>query len=86
MTLTWAMNNQFVRDFIEYEGKHKLLIVKYNLAVPSSSWYFLCLPVQKLDGTRYYCTDYWKVKAVTKPDFYTLSHIEDWVGATKLYV
>ncbi len=54
--------------------------MKHGLAVPSySPWCSPCLLVPKPDGSSRFCTDYRKVKQVTKADSYPLPRIEDCV-------
>lgn len=53
-------------------------LLENGLAKPScSAWSSPCLLVPKPDGTFRFCTDYWKVNAVTVPDCYPLPRMED---------
>lgn len=46
----------------------------------SSPWSSPCLLETKSDGTPRFVTDYRKLNAVTIPDSYPLSHVEDCIG------
>ena len=51
---------------------------QHGLAVPSfSAWSSPCLLVPKPDGTPRFCTDFRKINAVTKPDYFPLPRVED---------
>ncbi|XP_061744139.1 uncharacterized protein LOC133543542 [Nerophis ophidion] len=55
-------------------------LLDHGLAKPSySSWASPCLLVKKSDNTYRFCTDYRKVNAVTRPDYFPLPRIEDCV-------
>ena len=43
----------------------------------SSNWSSPCILVPKPDGTYRFCTDFWKLNAVTKADYFPLPRIED---------
>ena len=62
-------------------------ILENGIAEPSSSsWASTCLLVSKPDFTHRPCTDFRKVNAVTKPNFFLLPRMEDCVdqvGAAK---
>lgn len=51
---------------------------EHGLAEPGCSiWASPCLLTHKADGSDGFCTDFWKVNAVTKPDFYPMPCMED---------
>lgn len=53
-------------------------MLENGIAEPSSSsWASPCLLVEKSDQSLRFCTDYRKVKTVTKPDANPLPRIED---------
>ncbi len=56
-------------------------MLKNDIAEPSfSSWASPSLLVNKYDGSFRFCTDYRKVKAITKPDSFPLPRIEDCIN------
>ena len=72
---------------VPLEKRHHLgaevqYMIDNGLAVPSnSSWASPCVLVGKPDKTDRFCTDYRKVNAVTKPDYFPLPRREDCVDA-----
>lgn len=44
---------------------------------PTSPWSSPILLVQKKDGTKRFCVDYWKLNAVTKKDVFPIPKVED---------
>lgn len=81
------------RFYCVSEKKRKVMdaeiqyMLENGIAEPSSSsWASPCLLVEKSDQSPRFCTDYRKVKAVTKPDANPLLRIEnciDRVGAAR---
>lgn len=80
MTLTWATQNRFVKDSIEFlkrsDSEVKYMLDKH-IDVPSSSWASPSLLVEKSDKSPRCCTEFRKVNVVTKPDSNPLPRIED---------
>ncbi len=69
--------NPIKRDLMKHETQN---LLEHGLAVPSSSpWCSPCLLVPKSDGTSRFCTDYWKVNALMKPDSFPLPCVQDCV-------
>lgn len=55
-------------------------MLENGIAEPSSSsWSLPCLLPIKSDGSDQFCTDFWKVNGVTKPDCYRLLLVNDCV-------
>lgn len=75
--------NLIKRSIIKSEVDY---LVDHGLAVPScSDWSSPCILVPKPDGTFYFCTDYRKVNAITKPDLFPLllmEHCVDKISST----
>lgn len=67
--------NPVKRKVMEAEVKY---LVANGFAVPCfSAWSSRCLLVPKSDRTQWFCTDYGRVNAVTKPDLFPLLLMED---------
>ncbi len=51
-------------------------MIENGIAVPSqSAWSSPCILVPKSDGSMRFCTDFRKVKALTKIDYYPLPRL-----------
>lgn len=67
------------RDIMKREVAH---LLENGLAKPSSSpWSSPCLLTPKSDGASRFCTDFRKVNAVTVPDSFPLSRMEDCIDS-----
>ncbi len=67
--------NPVKREIMKKETQY---LIENGLAVPSCSpWCSPCVLVPKADGTSRFCTDYRKVKKLTKADSYPLPRMDD---------
>ena len=64
--------------YVDAEIKYML---ENNIADPSSSsWISSCLLVPKPDNTPRFCSDFWKVNSVTKPEAFPLPRMDDCIN------
>ena len=64
---------EFMRREVNYMLKHGIIEQSH------SNWSSPSLLVPKGDGSYHFCTDYRKVNAVTKSDFYPIPRVEDYI-------